>query len=182
MNKIYALTNMYEREEQECGTSIRTKHLCFYETKEEAETHLEILKTNLGAHRDYMNWRIKSNDNNGNAWRQYIDECFRLHLPWKERDYQGPMDLKTFKEVEYNESKIAPTVSNCSTLFGSFIRKDLKGKLHRRRSLTKEENMPTETITLDTYEDFYEPPRMEGELVYIEEIPLFKPLKEEVES
>jgi len=180
MNKIYALTHKYEREEQECGTSIRTKHLCFYETKEEAETHLEILKTNLGAHRDYMNWRIKSNDNNGNAWRQYIDECFRLHLPWKERDYQGPMDLKTFKEVEYNESKITPTVSNCSTLFGSFIRKDLNRYLHR--TFTKEENMPTETITLDTYEDFYEPPRMEGELVYIEEIPLFKPLKEEVET
>ena len=173
MNKIYALTNEYEREEQECGTSTHTQHLCFYETKEEAEAHLEILKTSLKAHRDYKNWRIKSKG----QWNQHIFEHSRYFLPYEQRKCQGPITLEAFKEVEYHESEVTPTVNNCCTLFGSFIRKDLKGKSTWK--LTKEEEMPAETITLDTYEDFYETPTMKGELVYIEEIPLFKPLKEE---
>lgn len=178
MNKIYALTHKYEREEQECGTSVHTEHLCFYKTKEEGEAHLEILKTSLGAHRDYKNWRIKSKG----QWNQHIFKCSRYFLPYEQREFQGPITLEAFKEVEYHESEVTPTVNNCVTLFGSFTRKDIDGNRSMYGNMTSEEEMPAETITLYTYEDFYQPTSMKGELVYIEEIPLFKPLKKEVKS
>ena len=166
MNKIYALVHQYDYEDSETGYDVtKNEKVSFYESKEDAEKHLRNLKRGLVFHRDYRNWLIKRKG----QWNQHIFKLFRLYLPYEQKDVQGPVRPEVFNQIEDQEVNKPPTVSSCSPLFGTFERERSLRCWHPEA--TEQDDIPVDFIRFNDEDD-----GIRNEIVYIEEIPLFKGL------